>query len=173
MVKTYKSILLMCVLLLSGFASAQTLQGKIAVLNSEVAILSTDEAQKRLKTLSTQPEFDGDKKQFEKLKKEYEDMVKQLQKDAAVMSADQKAAQGKKLEAKGADIEYIGRKLQGKQQELMQALMQEMEPKFKKVVADIIKSDNIGLLLDARSVMHADNSYNITSKVTEALNKTN
>jgi outer membrane protein len=163
----------MLALLLPGFASAQAVQGKIAVLDPEMAILSTDEAQKRLKALGTQAEFDADKKQYEKLKKEYEDMVKQLQKDAAVMSADQKAAQSKKLETKGSDIEYIGRKLQGKQQELMQTLMQEMEPKFKKAVTDIIKSDNIGLLLNARTVMHADNSYNITSKVTEALNKSN
>lgn len=173
MVKTYKTILLMCALLLPGLASAQAVQGKIAVLDPEMAILSTDEAQKRLKAMSTQPEFDADKKQYEKLKKEYEDMIKQLQKDSAVMSADQKAAQGKKLEAKGSDIEYIGRKLQGKQQELMQALMQEQEGKFKKIVTDLIKSENIGLLLNARQVMHSDNSYNITSKVTEALNKSN
>ena len=173
MVKTYKTILLMCALLLPGLAGAQAVQGKIAVLNSEIAIFSTDEAQKRLKTLSTDPEFDADKKQFDKLKKEYQDMVQRLQKDAAVMSAEQKAAKSKELEAKGADIEYIGHKLQSKQQELMQTLMQEIEPKFKKVVEDIIKADNIGLLLDARSVMHADSSYNITAKVTEALNKPN
>ncbi len=173
MVKTYKTILLMCALLLPGLASAQSVQGKIAVLDPEMAILSTDEAQKRLKAMSTQPEFDTDKKQYEKLKKEYEDMVKQLQKDSAVMSADQKAAQGKKLEAKGTDIDYIGRKLQGKQQELMQTLMREQEAKFKKIVTDIIKSENIGLLLNARQVMHADGTYNITSKVTEALNKSN
>lgn len=173
MVKTYKTILLMCALVLSGFASAQTAPGKIAVLNSEAAIFSTDEAQKRIKALAAQPDFDADKKQFEKLKKEYEDMIKQLQKDSAVMSADQKAAQGKKIEAKGGDLEYLQRKLQGKQQEVMQGLMQEMEPKFKKVVTDIIKSENIGLLLNANAVMHADNSYNITGKVTEALNKSN
>ncbi|MDB6063146.1 MAG: hypothetical protein JWM78_3249 [Verrucomicrobiaceae bacterium] len=174
MVKTYKIILLVCALVVPGLVHAQAAtQGKIAVLDPEMAILSTDEAQKRLKALGTQPEFDGDKKQYEKLKKEYEDMVKQLQKDAAVMSAEQKEAQSKKLEAKGADIEYIGRKLQAKQQELMQTLMQEQEPKFKKAVTDIIKSENIGMLINARSVMHADTSFNITSKVTEALNKSN
>lgn len=173
MVKTYKTILLMCALLMPAFANAQAAQGKIAVLDPEMAILSTDEAQKRLKALGAQPDFDADKKQFEKLKKEYEDSVKQLQKDAAVMSNDQKEAQRKKLEAKGSDIEYLSRKLQGKQQEAMQGLMQEFEPKFKKAVTDIIKAENIGLLLNARTVMHADTGYNITGKVTEALNKAN
>ena len=172
MVKTYKIILLMCALLLPGAVYAQA-PGKVAVLDPEMAILSTDEAQKRLKALGTQPDFDTDKKQFEKLKKEYEDMIKQLQKDSAVMSAEQKEAQRKKLETKGSDIEYISRKLQGKQQEMMQSLMQELEPKFKKAVTDIIKAENIGLLLNARTVMHADTSFNITTKVTEALNKAN
>ncbi len=174
MFKLTKSIALLVALLASTMAIAQpAVQGKIAVLDAQAAIFSTDDAQKKLKALGTQPDFDADKKQFEKLKKEYQDMVDQLQKDAAVMSNDQKEEQRKKLEAKASDIEYLGRKLQGKQQELMQSLMQEQEAKFKKVVADIIKSENIGLLLDARSAMHVDNSYNITSKVTDALNKAN
>ncbi|HET8711019.1 MAG TPA: OmpH family outer membrane protein [Spongiibacteraceae bacterium] len=169
-----KTLALLLALSVSAVVNAQTVTGgKIAVLDTQGAILSTDEAQKRLKALSAQPEFDGDKKQYEKLKKDYEDMVKQLQKDAAVMSAEQKDAQRKKLEAKASDIEYLGRKLQGKQQDVVQTYMQEEEAKFRKAVADIIKSENIGLLLDARTVMHADNSYNITSKVTDALNKAN
>jgi outer membrane protein len=37
----------------------------------------------------------------------------------------------------------------------------------------MIKSENIGLLLDARAVMHVDAGFNITNKVTEQLNKAN
>jgi outer membrane protein len=167
-------VVLTGVLLISSLAGAQVAaQGKIAVLDPQLAIISTDEAQKRLKALDAQPDFDTNKKALDKLKKEYEDMVKQLQKDVAVMSPEQKDAQGKRLESKRADMEFIARKLQGGQQELLQNLMQEMEPKFKKVVSDLIKSDNIGLLLDARAVMHVDGSFNITNKVTEQLNKTN
>lgn len=174
MVKTCKSILVMLALLTAAVAHAQApLQGKIAVLDQQMAIISTDEAQKRLKALTAQPDFDQSKKELDKLKKEYEDLVKQLQKDMAVMSPEQKETQGKKLEAKRSDIEHIGRKLQASQQEVLQDLMQQMQGKFSKVVSDIIKSDNIGLLLDARVAMHVDNSYNITNKVTEALNKAN
>ncbi|HSB95302.1 MAG TPA: OmpH family outer membrane protein [Spongiibacteraceae bacterium] len=174
MVKLYKVVMLMGVLLASSLAGAQaTVQGKIAVLDPQLAIISTDEAQKRLKSLDAQPDFDANKKSLDKMKKEYEDMVKTLQKDVATLSAEQKEAQGKKLEGKRSDMEFVARKLQGSQQDLLQKLMQEMEPKFKKVVSDLIKSENIGLLLDARAVMHVDNSFNITSKVTEQLNKGN
>lgn len=174
MFKSYKTIALLFALLVSAVATAQpAAQGKIAVLDAQGAILSTDDAQKKLKAFSAQPDFDTDKKQFEKLKKEFDDMVKQFQKDGAVMSNEQKEEQRKKLETKQSDIEYLGRKLQAKQQELVRTIMQDQEAKFKKAVADLIKSENIGLLLDVSTVMHLDNSYNITSKVTDALNKAN
>ncbi len=174
MVKLSKVVVLMGVLLVSSLAGAQApIQGKIAVLDLQTAIIGTDEAQKRIKALVAQPDYDGNKKQLDKLKKEYEDMVKQLQKDMAVMSPEQKEAQGKKLESKRADMEFIARKLQGAQQEVMQGLMREMDPKLNKIIGDLIKSENIGLLLDSKSVMQVDASFNISNKVTEQLNKAN
>lgn len=172
MVKTAKTFALLTVLFASVFANAQSLAaGKIAVLDPEAAVLSTDEAQKRLKALAAQPDFDKDKKEFERLAKEGQDMQKQMQKDSAIMSPAQKEEARKKLEGKANDIEYLRRKLAGKQQEAMQSIMEEMQAKYTKAVTDIIKAENIGLLVNKRAVMHADNSYDITSKVTEALNK--
>lgn len=174
MFKSTKTVALLFALFLPVFAQAQpSVQGKIAVLDPEAAILSTDDAQKRLKALSAQPEFDKDKKEFERLAKEGQDMQKQLQKDSAIMSPAQKEEAGKKLEGKANDIEYLRRKLAGKQQEAMQGIMEDMQAKYTKAVTDLIKSENIGLLINKRAVMHADNSYDITSKVTEALNKAN
>lgn len=172
--KLYKVAVLMGVLLVPSLAGAQAaLQGKVAVLDIQSAILGTEEAQKRIKALAAQPDYDANKKSFEKLKKEYEDMGKQLQKDLATLSQEQKEAQGKKLEGKRADAEFVARKMQAAQQDVMQGLMQEMDPKLNKIIGDLIKSENIGLLLDTKSVMHVDNSYNITGKVTEQLNKAN
>jgi outer membrane protein len=170
--KTAKTLALFTVLFASVFANAQSLAaGKVAVLDPEAAVLSTDEAQKRLKALAAQPEFDKDKKEFERLAKEGQDMQKQMQKDSAIMSPAQKEEARKKLEGKANDIEYLRRKLAGKQQEAMQGIMEEMQAKYTKAVTDIIKAENIGLLVNKRAVMHADNSYDITSKVTESLNK--
>ncbi len=172
MFKTVKALALFSVLFASMFAHAQA-AGKVAVLDPEAAVLSTDEAQKRLKSLAAQPDFDKDKKEFERLAKDGQDMQKQMQKDAAIMSPAQKDEARKKLEGKANDIEYLRRKLAGKQQEAMQGIMEEMQPKFAKAVTDLIKSENIGLLINKRAVMHADTGYDITSKVTEALNKAN
>jgi outer membrane protein len=105
------------------------------------------------------------------LAKEGQDMQRQMQKDSSIMSAEQKEEARKKLEGKANDIEYLRRKLAGRQQDAMQSIMEEMQAKYTKAVTDLIKSENIGLLINKRAVMHSDNSYDITSKVTEALNK--
>lgn len=175
MVKMVKTLALFSVLFASLFANAQTLAaGKVAVLDPEAAVLGTDEAQKRLKALAAQPDFDKDKKEFERLAKEGQDMQKQMQKDSAIMSPAQKDEARKKLEGKASDIEYLRRKLASRQQEAMQGVMEDMQAKYTKVVNDLIKSENIGLLLSRRGVViHTDASYDITGKVTEALNKAN
>lgn len=161
-------------LLVSAVGHAQpAAAGKVAVLDPEAAVLSTDAAQKRLKALAAQPDFDKDKKDFERMAKEGQDMQKQLQKDSAIMSPEQKEAGRKKLEEKANDIEYLRRKLASRQQEAMQSIMEEMQAKYTKAVTDLIKAENIGLLINKRAVMHADSGYDITSKVTEALNKAN
>ncbi len=175
MVKLVKVVVLMGSMLVASLAGAQASasQGKIAVFDMQTAIMRTDMAQKRFKALEAQPDFDSGKKSLDKLKKEYDEMLKQLQKDLAVLSPEQKEAQGKKLEAKRSDIEHTGRKLQAAQQEVLQKVMQEVDPKFKKVMDDLIKAENISLLLDARSTLYFDSAFDITGKVTEQLNKAN
>lgn len=168
MIKLCRAGLFVVALLASAFAAAQ---GKIAVLDVQGAILNTEAAQKQLKDLRAQPAYTQNRKELDKLKKDYDDIIKQLQKDLAVMSADQKEAQRKKIEEKRADLEHVARKLQASEQELAQRLIQEMAPKLEKIVSDLIKSEGIGLLLDRKAAMHADPSYNITEKVTAALNK--
>ena len=172
MSKITKALALSFALLVPAFAHAQV-AGKIAVLDPEAAVLSTDAAQKRLKELAAQADFAKDKKEYERLAKEGQEMQKKLQKDSSIMSAEQKQASSKQLEDKANDIEYLRRKLANRQQEAVQGIMQDMQANFTKVVTDLIKSENIGLLINKRAVMHADASYDITSKVTEGLNKAN
>lgn len=168
MLKGMKLVALVCALLVSGFALAD---GKIAVLDIDRAILQTQEAEKRFKALQEQADFKADRAEFERLKKEQESLVKQFQKDLAVMSNEQKEAQRKKIGSAQSDLEHIGRKLQAAEQEVAQALAQEMAPKLQAAVSEIIKSEGIGLLVNSKAVMHADTSFNITAKVTDKLNQ--
>lgn len=165
------NIVLMVVAFL--FAGQTLAQGQIAIVDAERAIYETELAKERLEAMKNNADVVANLKQGEALQKEFEDMVKKLQKDGAVMGAEQKAELQKKLQEKRADIEHIGKKLQATQQELRRQLLSEMGEKAKVVISDIIKQDNIGLLLDAQVALHAGSGYDITAKVTQRLNENN
>lgn len=146
-------------------------QGKIAVVDLQEAILKTDVAQKRLAELRSQEDFKADKAEFERLKKEMDEMVKAFQKDGPVMSQDQQAAARKKLQAKQGDLEQVVGKVQQIEQAAAQSLLQDLGPKVQEVLRELITAEGIGLLLQRGAVIHADESYSITAKVTDKLNQ--
>ena len=168
MKKIVKISLLAVALIASLSAHAE---GKIAVLNAQQAIINTEVAQARLKTLREEASYAANRKQLEELGKSYQDTVAQLQKDAAVMSAEQKQAEAKKIQEKRVDIEFIQKKLQTAEQGLLQSVAQELAPKLQKAVGELIESEGIGLLLNQQAAMHADSSFSITAKVTDKLNQ--
>jgi outer membrane protein len=146
-------------------------QGRIAVVNLEEAILQTDEAQKRLSGLREQDDYKADKAELDRLQAEREALIKELQNDLAVMSVEQQQAARKRLANKNADLEHVLRKLQQAEQELGQKLLQEMTPKVQAVLRDLIQSEGIGLLIQRSAVIHADNGFSVTAKVTDKLNQ--
>lgn len=164
------SKVLFCVML-SIWAMGAQAQGKIAVLDIQSAILNTDVAQERLKALRNEPDFKDNRKELESLKKQHDKMVEKLKKDLAVLSAEQKQAKSQRISEKRADIEHVARKLQAAEQQLVQEVVQELAPKMQEVVGELIKNEQIGLLLDRKATLHVDNAFNITAKVTDKLNK--
>lgn len=164
------SVLLVSIAL-SVFPVAASAQGRIAVVNLEEAILQTDEAQQRLNGLRTEDDYKADKAELERLQAEREALIKKLQNDLAVMSPEQQQTARKRLANKNADLEHVLRKLQKSEQELGQALLSEITPKVQVVLRDLIQSEGIGLLLQQSAVIHADNGYSVTAKVTDKLNQ--
>lgn len=148
-------------------------QGKIAVIDVQGAILQTDVAQKRLVEVRDQAEYKKNKAEYDRLKSEGEALLKTAQKDAAVMSEDQKKTTQKKLSSLQEDLDHVTGKLQQAEQIAAQALLQDMAPKVQEVLREIIKQDGIGLLLQRNAVVHAEESYSITAKVTDKLNQLN
>ena len=145
-------------------------QGKIAVVNLEEAILQTDLAQQRLAEFEKNEDF-SDKNEFENLREELDKLVQEFQRDQAAMSEDQMVAARQKISSKNSDLEYVAKKLQTLQQQNAQRVFQELAPKAREVLRDIITTEQIGLLLQQQTVIHADLGYSITAKVTDKLNQ--
>ncbi len=168
MIKRVQILAVVLTLLVAGAVSAQ---GKIAVLSVQEAVFNTEVAKKRLKKLQKDDDYADEKKEFEDLKKDVTKEIQALQKDAAVMSEAKKASQQKKIAAHRADLEHMAKQLQAAEKDVLQELLVEMSPKVQEIVADMIKSEKIGLILDRQAAMHADSEFNITAKVTDRLNQ--
>lgn len=169
MSKTFKVLVASLVLALMPLAASA--QGRIAVVNLEEAILQTDEAQQRLNGMRETGDYKADKSELDRLQSEREKLIKEFQNDLAVLDAEQQQAARKRLANKNADLEHVLRKLQQAEQELGQQLLAEMTPKVQAVLRDLIQSEGIGLLIQRSAVIHADNGYSITAKVTDKLNQ--
>ena len=146
-------------------------QGKVAVLNVQAAIINTELAQSRLKSLRAESSYAENRKELEKLGKSLQDKAKQLQKDAAVMSVEKRQAEAQKIQEQRADIEHVQRKLQVAEQQLLQSIAQELEPKLKVAIDELIKTEGIGLLINQQAAMYADSAFSITAKLTDKLNQ--
>jgi outer membrane protein len=116
-------------------------------------------------------DFTSDKNEFESLREELDKLVQDFQRDQAAMSEDQMVAARQKVSSKNSDLEYVAKKLQTLQQQNAQRVFQELAPKAREVLRDIITTEQIGLLLQQQGVIHADLGYSITAKVTDKLNQ--
>jgi outer membrane protein len=164
----FRIITLMALLTASAVTQAQ---GRIAVVDLEQAILQTDFAQQRIRDFEASEAFAEDRAEFDSLKGELDQLFQNFQRDQAAMSDDEKVAAQQKLASKNADLEYVAKKLQSLQQQNAQRVFQELVPSARQVLGEVIETDQIGLLLQAQSVIHADLGYNITAKITDKLNQ--
>jgi outer membrane protein len=147
--------------------------GKIAVVDVQGAILQTDVAQKRLGEVREKADYKKNKAEADRLKSEGEALFKTFKKDEAVMSLEQKSASEKKLSGIQDDFRIVVEKMQQAEQSVARELLQDMAPKAQEALRDIIKAESIGLLLQGNAVIHAEDSYIVTTKVTDKLNQLN
>jgi outer membrane protein len=152
----------------SGTALAE---GKIAVFNLQGAILSTDEAQKKIKEFESKTAYANLKANFEQVRSELQKLDEQSKVSSATWSDEQKVEHRKQMEYKRADLELVAKKLQNENQAFVQQILQANAERARAVIQELIKSEGIGLMLNSEAVTYADSSYDITAKITDRLNK--
>lgn len=154
------------------FISAATFaQGKIVILDIQAAMLSTEVAQQRLAKLDKNPEYAALKAKLDGLVADRKNLQAAAEKDGMTWSAEKQAEHNKKAEYLRADYELAAKKLQAERQAVMQQVMQELTPKTRTVLEQLIAADNIGLVLTSQAAIHAAPAFDITPKLTEMLNK--
>ncbi len=163
-----RTIFVVAAVLVANLAFAA---GKVAVFDSQAAILNTDFAKKRLTDLQKDPEFSSMRAKFEGLKSDLQSLNKEAETNGMTWSSEQVASHRKKMEYKNADLQLIVKKLQAEESAAVQRIVQELSPKVKTAINEVITSEGIDLLLHSKVAFYVNPNLDITTKITEKLNK--
>jgi|SRR6056297_2079300 outer membrane protein len=159
-------MLVPALLLVSAGAAAEL---KIAVLDTQRALLESAEAQELMQT--AQFDLEGDQNRVNALGQEIRTLQEQVQKDAEVMSPAEQRKRQKEIEDKQIEYQFLVNKLQKDVQDRRQELLQQMAPKVDAVLKDLIEVEGYDLILQRGSLLYANSRHDITRRVTEKLNE--
>jgi len=153
------------------FTSAAFALDKIAVYDPQKAMLSTEVAKQRVTALQSTVEFSALNARFESLKSDLDKLNKEAQTNGMTWSQEQKLAHRKKMEYTNADLQLAQKKLNAELNDAGKLVIQELQVKAQDILRQIVIAEKIGLLLNSNSALFANAEFDITAKVTDALNK--
>lgn len=172
--KSSNSKLWLLVLAVVFLAAPVHAEEKIAVVDMARAIFSSDVAQKRLKEAEASADFVAVKAKYESAAADLQALAKEAESKRMTWSQEQGAEHQKKMEYAKADAELAYRKIQSESQQLQQSVMQELGPRAKEALQEVVKERSVTVLLKADSVILYRPEIDITAAVSERLNqKTN
>lgn len=165
----YKKLTISSVWLLLFAAGSAAAELKIAVLDTQRALVESEEAQRLLS--QAQQELQAEQDQLQALNDEIVELQKKLQTDAEVMSPAEQRKLQKEIEDKQIDLQFLGNKLQKEVNDRRQELLQQMVPKIDVVLKDLIELEGYDMIMERGSLRYVNSKHDITRRVTEKLNE--
>jgi outer membrane protein len=154
--------------LAAGTASAQAPM-KIAVLDMAAALFNSDIAKKVEQEMRTETAEDESK--VRALAEEATKLQERLQKDAAVMSEAEQRKVADQIQEIGVQYQFLVQKIQNLLQERRQAFQQTYAQNLLQAITEVVEQENYDIVFRAEGVLHYQDAYDITARVTENLNK--
>lgn len=142
---------------------------KIAVLDTQRAVVASDEAQGLIEKL--RKEVEREQTTVKSLGDDILAMQDKLKKDGEVMSASEARKLSKDIEDKQIDYQFQLNKLQKELNDRQQELFQQLIPKVDAVLKDLIELEGYDLIMERSSLRYANSKHDITRRVTEKLNE--
>ncbi len=158
-------------LLALAFSMGAVAQGKVVIFNMQAAIENTSAAKQRLQALEADSTYAAMRAKYEGLRAEMMALEKDAQTNNMTWTTAQKQDYVKQVEYKKADLKLVVEKLKAEQGAVVQRIRQEMVPKAKTALNQLVVAEGLGLVLDSSVAYYAGAEFDITAKVTEMLNK--
>lgn len=145
--------------------AAESVSGKIAVVDARIAIFSSNAAQSALKAFEESADFMSLKAKYESSSADFQAMAKEAETKRLTWSPEELAEHQKKMSYVKADAELAIQKITSEQKQLEQKVLQDLAPLVEQALQEIVKEEGISVLLRAESVLLASPDTSITAKV--------
>lgn len=167
--KSFQNIFAGLVLIL--MANLAFAEGKIVVLDLQEAMLATDMAQERIAGLQEDSEYASLRARIESLEADMRDLQSEAENEGVTWSDEERQRHQRRMESLRSDYESAGNRLQREGQILVQQVAEQLNPRTRTILQELIEEENIDMVLNSQAVFHATPDYDITGRVTELLNE--
>ena len=142
---------------------------KVAVVDTAQAIQQSTEATAFATKL--EQELKGQSDELKALQEDIAALEQRVVDEGDVMSDADKRAVAKDIESKRIDLDFGAKKFQKELQDRQNELLQEMLPKVRVIVNDLVEVERYDLVFERTNVGYVNPRHDITAKVTEKLNE--
>ena len=157
--------LFMTGMLMAGAVSAQQ---SIAFVDADSAILNSEPAKDKIAELKNR--LAPEQNKVKDLENTVRGLQTKMQQDAAVMSDSEKRNLANEIEIKAVEYQQRVKQLQESNVKSQQELMNELAPKFKAAVTQLMEEGKYTILMHLKAALIVDEKDNLTKRVTEIIN---
>ena len=146
----------------------------IATIDPQTALLSTELAKQEIEEMRNSAEWVEIAEELQAKDTEAREIIEKNQKEGPTMSDEEKQEANKRLQSLSQDIEFLRKKLNDIQGQVIQLVQQQQAEKFQVIVTELVRAKAITILLDrgqGSSLMYADESFDITQEVVDSMNQ--
>jgi outer membrane protein len=146
----------------------------IATIDPQTALLSTELAKQEIEEMRNSAEWVEIAEELQAKDTEAREIIEKNQKEGPTMSDEEKQEANKRLQSLSQDIEFLRKKLNDIQGQVIQLVQQQQAEKYQVIMTELIRAKAITLLLDraqGSSLMYADESFDLTQEVVDAMNQ--
>jgi len=162
-------IFLIFISLVWSFSAQAESSQRIAVLDLQEALMSTDKISRAFEEIDQQ--LSSEEGRIRQLAEEGRSLQQRLQRDGDVMSETERTRLTQEMQQKVQEYQQRGNQLQQRQQQLRQEVVNDNRPQLEAVVNQLLEEHNIDILLDRQGVHFAKPQFDLTAEVAEKLNE--
>ncbi|QSP93448.1 OmpH family outer membrane protein [Marinobacter salinisoli] len=142
---------------------------RIGVVDLRQALFSSNDAQSFSEKL--QKDFAGDEAQVREVQEEARKLKERLEKDGAMMNETERNKLAGEFQEKVKEFNFMKQRLDSTVAQRKQAFLEQARPEVDAAVQELLKENDLDLILPSEAVVYVKPEMNLTQQLLEKLNR--